>query len=118
MATGNRENWCLRCGRCCHEKIRLDDGRVLITDIPCDYLDAATRLCRVYDDRSRRQMRCQSASASAEVGALPGDCPYALVVEDYLVPFLLTERPEYSDLVDALYPGRSATVAAQGKRLR
>ena len=106
MSADDREGWCRRCGRCCHEKIRLDDGQVLITDIPCEHLDIDTRLCRVYADRSRRQARCQSATASSEVGALPGDCPYAMVVEGYPAPLMLTDHPEYADLVELVHPGR------------
>ena len=108
MSADDRENWCLRCGRCCHEKIRLDDERVLITDVPCEHLDVMTKLCRIYANRSHLVGRCQSAAASAKVGALPGDCPYAVAVKGDPAPLLLADHPEYAELVELVLPGRSA----------
>jgi len=117
MSADDRENWCLRCGRCCHEKIRLDDERVLITDVPCEHLDVMTKLCRIYANRSHLVGRCQSAAASAKVGALPGDCPYAMVVKGYPAPLMLADHPEHAELVEELYPGCSR-VAAGCRRSR
>ena len=90
---------------CCHEKIRFGD-QVVITDIPCEFLDTGTNLCAVYPERYARQPRCSSAADSAEANGLPGDCPYVAGRAGYRAPHLLREHPEYEEAVDALYPGR------------
>ena len=99
------ESLCLRCGRCCREKIRAADGTVVFTDIPCAFLDGATNLCRAYADRFRRQPRCSSARASAAIGALPHDCPYVADWPEYPKTATLAERPELRPWVAELFPG-------------
>lgn len=99
------ENRCRRCGVCCHEKVRFGD-RVVITDIPCAFLNPADNLCRVYPERLTRQPSCSTAESSARMGALPGDCPYAADIPDYPVPHLLSDHPEYEEAVNGLFPER------------
>lgn len=99
------EALCRRCGLCCHEKVRFGD-LVVITDIPCEFLDEATNLCTVYPERLTKQPRCSTAEDSREAGALPGDCPYVAGKSDYPNPHLLSEHPEYERAVDALFPGK------------
>ncbi len=101
------ENLCRRCGVCCHEKVRMGD-QVIITDIPCRFLDVATNLCTVYSQRAEKEPRCQSAAESAEINALPGDCPYVAARSDYQEPHLLWEHPEYERAINALYPQRKS----------
>lgn len=108
-----KEDLCRRCGICCHEKIRVGD-RVIITDIPCKYLDAETNLCRVYNDRAKRESRCLGADAAVKANAMPGDCPYVAGVADYLDPWLLREHPEFEELVDSLYPERKNPAPGKG----
>lgn len=116
------EGLCRRCGLCCHEKVRFGE-RVVITDIPCPYLDPETNACRVYSERLVRQPRCSTAADSVRANSLPDDCPYVGGNAAYLAPHLLTEHPEYEQAVDALFPGRkegllprSAAMAARRRR--
>lgn len=99
-----REALCRRCGGCCYEKVRFGE-QVVITDIPCPFLDLATNLCTVYPERFRRQLRCSSADDSIRAGGLPGDCPYVGGLSNYPEPHLLAEHPEYERAIAALYPG-------------
>lgn len=99
------ENLCRRCGLCCHQKIRFGDV-VVITDVPCEFLDTATNLCTVYPDRFIKQPLCSSAEASVLAGALPNDCPYVGGVSGYDAPVLLRDHPEYEDGVNQLFPER------------
>ncbi|MDR2390130.1 MAG: hypothetical protein LBE84_00395 [Planctomycetota bacterium] len=96
---------CRRCGVCCHEKIRIGD-LVVITEIPCRFLDPGTNLCRVYPRRLGRQPRCSTAAESIRAGSLPGDCPYVRGLADYRAPYLLSEHPEYETAVNALFAER------------
>ncbi|MDR1536278.1 MAG: hypothetical protein LBU64_14520 [Planctomycetota bacterium] len=100
-----REKLCRRCGVCCHEKVRFGET-ILITDIPCRFLDPAGRRCRVYPDRLSRQPRCSTAEASLRAGTLPGDCPYVRETPDYRPPLLLSRHPEFETAVRALFPGK------------
>ncbi|MDR1613150.1 MAG: hypothetical protein LBT97_10285 [Planctomycetota bacterium] len=106
VPAGDRENLCRRCGVCCHEKVRFGD-QVVITDIPCPFLDEETNLCAVYPDRFEKQPRCSSADQSAGVNGLPGDCPYVADRKNYRAPHLLSAHPEYEQAINALYPDRA-----------
>lgn len=101
----DHEALCRRCGVCCHEKVRFGE-QVVITDIPCPFLDTETNTCTVYAERFTKQPRCSSAEDSAKANSLPGDCPYVGGIADYLTPHLLVDHPEYEKAVDALFPGR------------
>ena len=103
------ETLCRRCGGCCYEKVRFGE-QVVITDIPCQYLDCKTRLCTVYLERLEKQPRCASAADSIEAGTLPGDCPYVGGRADYQAPHLLREHPEYRNAVTALFRGGHSAV--------
>ncbi len=98
---------CRRCGRCCHHKVRFGDI-VVITDVPCEFLDPETNACTVYPRRFAEQPLCSTAEASVKTGALPGDCPYVGGASGYNAPFLLSEHPEYEQAVNALFPERVA----------
>lgn len=98
---------CRRCGRCCHHKVRFGDV-VVITDVPCEFLDTAANVCTVYPRRFTEQPLCSTAAASVKSGALPGDCPYVGGASGYDAPLLLSEHPEYEQAVNALFPGRVA----------
>lgn len=99
------ESVCRRCGRCCHRKIRFGDV-VVITDVPCEFLDPVTNLCTVYPERFVRQPLCSSAEVSAATGTLPEDCPYVGGRSDYVAPLLLEDHPEYEQGVNAMFPER------------
>jgi uncharacterized cysteine cluster protein YcgN (CxxCxxCC family) len=85
------EEWetrCCRCGRCCYEKIAFE-GHIYYTDIPCEFLDKRTNLCRVYEERDTRRPGCaRLASDNIGKGFLPGDCPYVADIDDYPAPIL------------------------------
>lgn len=122
MADIDPETLCLRCGRCCHEKLRIG-AVVVLTDVPCAFLDTATKLCRVYADRFNRQPHCATAARSAAVGGMPGDCPYVKDIPDYPAPVLLADHLEYAPAVAAMFPGRSRLAEAnvmpsRGRRSR
>ena len=104
-AESAREHLCRRCGVCCHQKIRFDEA-VVITDVPCEFLDTGTNLCTVYSERFAKQPLCSSADASVAAGALPGDCPYVGGVANYHAPLLLRDHPEYEEDVNTLFPER------------
>lgn len=106
------EDLCRRCGMCCHQKVRFGDV-VVITDVPCEFLDTTTNLCTVYPERFAKQPLCSSAEASVLAGALPGDCPYVGGVSDYQDPLLLRDHPEYEQAVNALFPERLKGAAAK-----
>jgi len=73
------EQWearCLRCGRCCVEKIEYK-GKIYLTDIPCEYLDPATNECTVYDQRSQIKDGCVAINREIiAMGVLPRGCAY------------------------------------------
>ena len=86
---GNRARWeaiCRRCGRCCYEKFELG-GVIYYTDVPCERLDLATRLCTVYPERERRRPGCVRLDPElVGRGYLPADCPYVANRPDYPAP--------------------------------
>lgn len=88
---------------------------VVITDVPCQFLDTETNLCTVYPDRYARQPLCSSAEASVEGGTLPDDCPYVGGRIGYRAPVLLANHPEYEQAVNALFPEREAGKPAKSR---
>ncbi|MCC8109144.1 MAG: hypothetical protein LIQ30_08905 [Planctomycetes bacterium] len=101
------ENLCTRCGVCCHQKVRFGDV-VVITDVPCEFLDTETNLCTVYPDRFAKQPLCSSAATSVTLQSLPADCPYVRNVVGYRAPVRLEDHPEYEDAINSLFPERLA----------
>ncbi|WP_020675793.1 hypothetical protein [Geopsychrobacter electrodiphilus] len=89
-----QEQWeglCQRCARCCYEKIDFN-GHIFYTRIPCDQLDLETQRCQIYNERDQVRTDCQRLTPEVvEAGILPADCPYALLVDDYVGPSLGTE---------------------------
>ena len=93
----NWESICCRCGRCCYEKIDFE-GRIYYTELPCEYLDLETRLCRVYAERDSQCPGCvRLTKKSVKKGFLPADCPYVADVDNYPAPIM----PDESDLEDS-----------------
>ena len=72
------EELCRRCGQCCYEKERTPRGVVTLRDQPCEFLDPATRLCRVYADRFRLCPRCRRMTLPKALflSYLPAGCGY------------------------------------------
>lgn len=94
---------CRRCGRCCRQKVRFGDV-VVITDVPCEFLDPKTNACTVYPQRLFKQPLCSAIDVAISNGAQPDDCPYVGGNADYRAPLLLEEHPEYREAVDSLFP--------------
>lgn len=100
--TPDREALCRRCGRCCYEKILLQD-HVFTTGTPCAHLDVATRLCRVYADRHRVNPRCLTVEQGVEWGVFPADCPYVAGLKGY---HPAEEGTLTAEIVEAIEQGR------------
>ena len=67
---------CEHCGRCCYEKYEYR-GKIFYGDTPCEYLDTATHLCRIYAQRSELNPECARLTPKLVTsGILPPDCPY------------------------------------------
>jgi hypothetical protein len=80
---------CTRCTICCYYKTLKDDGTVVYSDRPCEYLDVDTGLCIVYEFRTEAKKDCVRISKKVvELGALPGGCPYVSGEKDYRGPRL------------------------------
>lgn len=94
VTTPHWENRCRRCGRCCYEKIDYQ-GEIYYTDIPCNHLDPATRLCTVYSERHRLRPGCVPLTPKiVAAGILPADCPYVQGLADYRSPHLFPPDEE------------------------
>jgi len=79
--TNNPKYWeqiCNRCGLCCFEKTISKQNRVIITPIPCRFLDLHTRECKVYHKRFTVGEDCQQLTPEivATVNWLPEECAY------------------------------------------
>lgn len=81
----DRENACLRCGRCCYAKVVIGDD-VFYTDIPCKYLDVLTSNCRVYERRFEVNPDCLTVEQGISARVFPADCPYIAGLEGYRPP--------------------------------
>jgi uncharacterized cysteine cluster protein YcgN (CxxCxxCC family) len=72
------ESHCTRCGLCCYEKER--HGRSVVTNYrrPCVYLDVASRLCTVYENRFAVCAQCRRMTLihALFVKWLPPSCGY------------------------------------------
>lgn len=90
---------CLRCGRCCYAKLIID-GEVVYTPFPCPHLDAATRLCTVYERRHEVNPECITLEEGIRLGVFPGDCPYVRGLPDYVPPRLELTAEELAAYAD------------------
>jgi uncharacterized cysteine cluster protein YcgN (CxxCxxCC family) len=90
----NSEKWesiCCRCGRCCYEKVDFED-RIYYTELPCEFLDTETNLCRVYTERDVKRPGCvRLTDEILPKGIMPADCPYVSDIENYPAPTLLDD---------------------------
>lgn len=80
--SAEHEALCRRCGRCCYEKLIIDN-HVFTTRKPCSYLDVETNLCTIYERRFEVNPRCLSVPQGIELGVFPADCPYVRGLQDY-----------------------------------
>jgi len=90
----NSEKWesiCCRCGRCCYEKVDFED-RIYYTELPCEFLDTETNLCRVYTERDVKRPGCvRLTDEILPKGIMPADCPYVSDIQNYPAPTLLDD---------------------------
>ena len=85
------ESICCRCGRCCYEKVDFE-GRIYYTELPCEFLDTETNLCRVYTERDVQRPGCvRLTDEILPKGIMPADCPYVSGIENYPAPALLDD---------------------------
>lgn len=82
------ENICQQCGLCCLVKVIDSTGRIWLTNVRCDMLDASTRKCKCYNsDIKERDIgadSCLKHNGSVlnfetlhNDYVVPGCCPYA-----------------------------------------
>jgi len=76
---------CDRCGRCCYEKLVVDD-LVLFTSKFCEYLDEDTKLCTIYEERHITNPKCLSVDVGIKFSVFPADCPYVADLPGYKPP--------------------------------
>lgn len=77
----DKNSWdalCLRCGRCCFEKIEDERGRVTYTTTACRYLDLDSRQCKIFENRFRINRECIALTPELvrTLDWLPDDCGY------------------------------------------
>lgn len=85
------ESICCRCGRCCYEKVDFE-GRIYYTELPCEFLDTETNLCRVYTERDVKRPGCVRLTGEIlPKGIMPADCPYVSDIDNYPAPTLLDD---------------------------
>jgi uncharacterized cysteine cluster protein YcgN (CxxCxxCC family) len=72
------ESICLKCAKCCYEKIDLGGGHIVYTEEPCVYLDTATRMCKIYDKRQEIEPDCIKLNEHfiRQINWMPQDCAY------------------------------------------
>lgn len=85
------ESICCRCGRCCYEKVDFE-GHIYYTELPCEFLDTETNLCRVYTERDVMRPGCVRLTKEIlPKGIMPADCPYVSDIENYPAPTLMDD---------------------------
>jgi uncharacterized cysteine cluster protein YcgN (CxxCxxCC family) len=69
---------CRRCGLCCFERRRTLHGLVVEFHSPCRYLDTATRMCTVYENRFAVCRECKKVTLIRALfyPYLPDSCAY------------------------------------------
>ena len=84
----NRARWeeiCEGCGLCCHERLVYDDGHMEIDlSAPCEFLDADTNRCSVYESRFRDCPDCHKVTLWVALSRdmLPPTCAYRRLFDD------------------------------------
>lgn len=109
------ESICRRCGRCCRQKFRVGDD-ILITDIPCEFLDLETHTCTVYPQRFFKQPLCSSIEIAVAGNAQPDDCPYVGGNSNYRTPLLLDDHPEYREAVEEHFAKPKVTLSPKAPK--
>jgi hypothetical protein len=96
------ESLCKRCGCCCYEKIDYN-GKIYLTDKPCEYLNLVTRQCNVYATRCLVKDGCVALTPKiVALGVLPKNCAYVRSVKNYCAPLPWDVLPK--KIRDSLVP--------------
>lgn len=76
------KNWddlCNQCGKCCYKRYLSPKGAVIVDQSsPCQYLDAESKKCRIYQHRFATYDYCGKVTLYAALfyPLLPEDCAY------------------------------------------
>jgi uncharacterized cysteine cluster protein YcgN (CxxCxxCC family) len=75
------EEWeaiCLKCAKCCYEKIDLGNGHIVYTEEPCVYLDTTSRMCKIYEKRHEIEPDCIKLNEHfiRQINWMPTGCAY------------------------------------------
>ena len=76
------EAMCTKCGKCCTEKVEIDD-KIYISKKYCRFLDQVSMECKVYEDRFQAEPGCMTVDRGIKVGIFPSDYPYIEKIEGY-----------------------------------
>lgn len=95
----DKENLCLKCGKCCYEKI-IAGNEVIFTSVPCKFLDQETKLCKVYNYRHGAHIRCLTIAEGIRARAFPADCPYVKNVKGYQAPIELEDTTTVNKFIE------------------
>jgi uncharacterized cysteine cluster protein YcgN (CxxCxxCC family) len=93
------ENLCMRCGKCCFYKKKLDNGLLYFTNEHCkhlEFLEDGTTKCSVYASRKLIE-HCLSIEEAIFLSCLPKECPYIKKVKNYAAPIDLNNKQMLSD---------------------
>ena len=86
------EALCRKCGKCCTEKIEIDDV-IYMSKAHCRFLDKKTLQCKVYENRFEAEPDCSDVPTGIKNGIFPADCPYVQDVENYQAPVESWDNP-------------------------
>ena len=80
---------CRRCALCCYERTVTEDSVIIDLTSPCRYLDTETKLCTVYDERLKKNGRCNRLTPFHAMfsSALPPACAYVSWAEHHGIRF-------------------------------
>ncbi len=95
------EEWekiCRKCAKSCYEKIDIGDGQIIYTDVPCEYLDTVTRMCKIYGKRHEIEPDCIKLTENfiRQINWMPSSCAYVeyLKQKDTLQTVRAVESPK------------------------
>lgn len=83
------EDYCMRCGRCCLEKIENSDtGAIYLTSVACRHFNFDTGLCSIYKNRFNEETGCLAVDFNNpdSMRILPEQCAYRYLLEKRPLP--------------------------------
>ena len=73
------EKMCKRCGRCCHEKLRVNGEVYIFMKASCPFLEYdrdKVASCKCYEERLKGTAGCITLEEAISREILPADCGY------------------------------------------